>query len=46
VFAKDTKEFNEIIQDIRNKFSDILDKFNTMIIFETVEHNHVPEGFI
>jgi|TARA_Y100000310_G_scaffold162223_1_gene162190 DNA-binding Lrp family transcriptional regulator len=46
VFAKETKEFNEIIQDIRNKFSDILDKFNTMIIFETVEHNHVPEGFI
>jgi hypothetical protein len=28
------------------EFSEILDKFNTMIIFETVEHNHVPEGFI
>lgn len=46
VFAKDTKEFNEIILDIRNKFSEILDKFNTMIIFETIEHNYLPNNFI
>lgn len=46
MFANDIKEFNDMIQDIRNKFSEILDKFNTMIIFETIEHNYLPDNFI
>ena len=46
VFAKNPIEFNDLIKDIRNNFSDIIEDYDTDLILTDYKMNFFPRGML
>lgn len=46
IFSKNPLEFNELINEIRNKFSDIIEEYEADIILKDYKFTFFPEGLV
>jgi len=44
--VKTSQEFREILMEIREQFSDIINDFETQLVFNDYKYTHMPKGFL